>query len=76
MSAMKLITAAAVLLPAAIAQFVPAPTDLISKVGNANYTVRYKSVPSGICEMTPGVKSYSGYCTASPHAHHSSRRKR
>lgn len=53
-------SAALVLLPAAVAQFVPAPTDLTSVVGGANYTVRYKEVPSGICETTPGVKSYSG----------------
>lgn len=60
MSGLRVIAAAAALLPAAIAQFVPAPTDLISKIGYANYTVRYKEVPSGICETTPGVASYSG----------------
>ena len=42
------------------AQFIPAPTDLISTVGYANYTVRYKEVPTGICETVEGVKSYSG----------------
>ena len=52
--------AAAVLLPTAVAQFVPAPTDLISRIGYAGYNVRYKEVPSGICETTEGVKSYTG----------------
>ena len=49
------------LLTPALAQFVPAPTDLISKLGHANITVRYKEVPAGICELDPNVKSYSGY---------------
>ena len=49
------------LLTIANGQFVPAPTDLISKAGYAGFNVRYKEVPSGICETTPGVKSYSGY---------------
>jgi carboxypeptidase C (cathepsin A) len=44
-----------------LAQFVAAPTDLISKLGHANITVRYKEVPAGICELDPNVKSYSGY---------------
>lgn len=52
---------AAIALPAICAQFVPAPTDLISKMGFAGYNVRYKEVPSGICETMDGVKSYSGY---------------
>ncbi|KAL8723286.1 MAG: hypothetical protein Q9225_000408 [Loekoesia sp. 1 TL-2023] len=43
------------------AQFIPAPTDLISTQGYANLTVRYKEVPTGICELDPNVKSYSGY---------------
>jgi carboxypeptidase C (cathepsin A) len=45
----------------ALTQFVAAPTDLISKLGHANITVRYKEVPAGICELDPNVKSYSGY---------------
>jgi len=52
---------AAVALPTVCAQFLPAPTDLISKMGFAGYNVRYKEVPSGICETMEGVKSYSGY---------------
>ncbi|KAK4507588.1 hypothetical protein PRZ48_001323 [Zasmidium cellare] len=54
-------SAAAVLLPGAWAQFISAPTDLTSKAGAAGYSVRYKEVPSGICETVEGVKSYSGY---------------
>lgn len=47
------------------AQFVPAPTDLIEKMGYYNVSIRYKEVPTGICETTPGVKSYSGYADVS-----------
>ncbi|PWN31842.1 alpha/beta-hydrolase [Meira miltonrushii] len=43
------------------AQFVAEPQDLIHKQGAAGINVRYKEVPSGICESTPGVKSFSGY---------------
>ena len=44
----------------AYAQFVPAPTDLIETKGFLDLPVRYKEVPEGICELTPGVKSYTG----------------
>ncbi|TVY56348.1 Carboxypeptidase Y-like protein [Lachnellula cervina] len=44
-----------------LAQFVPAPTDLINATGYAGIPVRYKEVPTGICELDPHVKSYSGY---------------
>ena len=47
------------------AQFVPAPTDLISTTGYAGIPVRYKQVPAGICELNPDVKSYSGYADVS-----------
>lgn len=43
------------------AQFVPAPTDLLTATGYTGLTVRYKEVPTGICELDPNVKSYSGY---------------
>lgn len=52
-----------------LAQFVPAPTDLISKLGYANITVRYKEVPAGICELDPNVKSYSGYADIGENEH-------
>lgn len=58
--------ASLVLLPLTYSQFVPAPTDLIEKQGHYNQTVRYKEVPEGICELTPGVKSYSGYVDVTP----------
>lgn len=45
----------------AVAQFVPAPTDLTTKEGYAGVNVRYKQVPNGVCELDPNVKSYSGY---------------
>lgn len=43
------------------AQFIPAPTDLTTTKGNLGLNVRWKEVPHGTCELTPGVKSYSGY---------------
>jgi len=42
-------------------QFVSPPTDLTQTTGYLDLPVRYKQVPDGICELTPGVKSYSGY---------------
>ncbi|KAI9817502.1 MAG: hypothetical protein M1827_001112 [Pycnora praestabilis] len=56
-------------LPAALAQFVPAPTDLIAATGYLNISVRYKQVPTGICELDPSVKSYSGYVDVAPNQH-------
>ena len=50
-------------------QFVPAPTDLTETTGYLNLPVRYKEVPEGICELTPGVKSYSGYVDIDEHQH-------
>lgn len=61
--------AASLVLPIAVAQFVPAPTDLISAQGYANVTVRYKEVATGICELDPNVKSFSGYADISPNEH-------
>lgn len=52
---------ASAVLSTAFSQFVPAPTDLIETKGYANVTVRYKEVPTGICELDPNVKSFSGY---------------
>lgn len=56
-----LVTTAALLSAVVSGQFVPAPTDLKNTTGYLDIPVRYKQVPDGICEMTPGVKSYSGY---------------
>jgi carboxypeptidase D len=44
-----------------LSQFVPPPTDLINATGFMGIPVRYKEVPTGICELDPNVKSYSGY---------------
>jgi carboxypeptidase C (cathepsin A) len=53
----------------AAAQFVTSPTDLVTKLGAANITVRYKEVPAGICEQDPEVKSYSGYADVAEDQH-------
>ena len=58
--------ASSILLPLSQAQFVAPPTDLTETQGHYNLTVRYKEVPDGICELTPGVKSYSGYVDVTP----------
>ncbi|MCJ1400194.1 hypothetical protein MMC11_003398 [Xylographa trunciseda] len=56
-------------IPIAAAQFVPAPKDLKTAQGYAGFTVRYKEVPTGICELDPKVKSYSGYVDVAPDQH-------
>lgn len=62
MTASALTAMAACMLSApAAGQFVPKPQDLTHKMGYAGIPVRYKEVPSGICESAPGVKSFSGY---------------
>ncbi|KAF3762618.1 alpha/beta-hydrolase [Cryphonectria parasitica EP155] len=53
----------------AYAQFVTAPTDLNETTGYLSIPVRSKQVPDGICETTPGVKSYSGYVDIAEHEH-------
>ncbi|KAL2074607.1 hypothetical protein VTL71DRAFT_8385 [Oculimacula yallundae] len=53
----------------AVSQFVPAPTDLTNTTGYLNLPVRYKEVPTGICELDPNVKSYSGYVDVSENEH-------
>lgn len=63
------ITAVTLLLSSALAQFIPAPTDLITKKGHAGVNVRYKEVPAGICEQDPNIKSYSGYADVSENEH-------
>lgn len=50
-------------------QFVSAPTDLINATGYMNIPVRYKEVPTGICELDPNVKSYSGYVDVADNQH-------
>jgi len=53
----------------AIAQFVAEPTNFTTKAGHAGINVRYKEVPTGICEQDPNVKSYSGYADVSENEH-------
>ncbi|KAL3424776.1 carboxypeptidase S1 [Phlyctema vagabunda] len=55
--------------PVALAQFVAPPTDLINATGYLDVPVRYKEVPTGICELDPNVKSYSGYVDVSEDEH-------
>lgn len=52
-----------------LAQFVPAPSDLINATGYMDIPVRYKEVPTGICELDPNVKSYSGYVDVAENEH-------
>ncbi|KAL4402179.1 serine-type carboxypeptidase [Malassezia pachydermatis] len=51
------------------AGFVKPPTDLKNVSSYAGTNVRYKEVPSGICETTEGVKSYSGYVDTGDNDH-------
>lgn len=69
MKSMQKLLAAPLLAAGTLAQFVPAPTDLITKEGYANISVRYKEVPTGICELDPNVKSYSGYADIAEDQH-------
>lgn len=57
------------LVQSACAQFVPAPTDLNETTGYLDIPVRYKRVPDGICETTPGVQSFSGYVDIAENEH-------
>lgn len=43
--------------------------DWTNSQGFGNASVRYREVPSKICELEPGVKSYSGYVDISEHEH-------
>jgi carboxypeptidase D len=58
-----------ILATVAQSQFVPAPTDLTTSTGYYGLQVRWKEVPDGICETTPGVKSFSGYVDVEEHQH-------
>ena len=59
----------AMLLLGSMAQFLTPPIDLVQTTGYMNLSVRYKEVPDGICEMTPGVKSFTGYIDIGPEYH-------
>ncbi|KAK3317416.1 Alpha/Beta hydrolase protein [Cercophora scortea] len=58
-----------VLVQDARAQFVAAPTGFTETVGHAGVPVRYKEVPTGICELDPNVKSFSGYADVAKDQH-------
>ena len=60
---------ASALAPFAPAQFVAEPTGFQSAEGYANVSIRYKEVPTGICEQDPNVKSYSGFADVSENEH-------
>jgi len=68
----SLLAAACVLVSAsqtAIAQFVPTPQNFTHKTGYAGIPVRYKQVPTGICELDPKVKSFTGYADVAENQH-------
>lgn len=52
-----------------LAQFVAEPTNFTTKTGYAGINVRYKEVPTGICETDPNVRSYSGYADVAEDQH-------
>jgi len=55
---------------ASLAQFVPAPTDLKNTSGYLDIPVRYKEVETGVCELDPNVKSFSGYVDVEENQHY------
>jgi hypothetical protein len=60
----------AALLPlGALAQFVTPPSGLIQALGAAGINVRYKVVPTGICESHPNVTSYAVYADIDDNQH-------
>ena len=52
-----------------LAQFLPEPSGFTTKEGFAGVNVRYKEVPTGICELDPKVKSYAGYADVEKDQH-------
>lgn len=66
---MRTVLVSALLACIAVAQFVPAPTDLETLEGYAGANVRFKQVPAGICEQNPLVRSYSGYVDVAEDEH-------
>jgi carboxypeptidase D len=69
MAAMRSLLLALSLSAAVSAQFVSAPKDLTLTKGYLDIPVRYKEVPTGICETDPSVKSYSGYVDVAEDQH-------
>jgi hypothetical protein len=56
-------------IPTICGQFVAPPADLVTTKGYLDIPVRYKQVPTGICETDPSVKSYSGYVDVAENQH-------
>src|ERR1700731_4675515 len=56
-------------LPTVSSQWLAPPTDLTTAEGYAGISVRYKQVPTGICELNPNVKSFSGFADVGPDEH-------
>lgn len=54
-----------------LSQFLPTPaaSEFKTVVGASNITIRYKEVPTGICELNSSVKSFSGYADVAPDQH-------
>ncbi|KAF2772299.1 alpha/beta-hydrolase [Teratosphaeria nubilosa] len=63
------VLAASTIVTTVSSQFVTPPANLTAAKGFLDLPVRYKQVPDGICELTPGVKSYSGYVDISSQQH-------
>jgi len=57
---LSLFTTACTLFAVVSAQFVSPPTNLKNKTGYAGINIRYKNVPTGICELDPKVWSIAG----------------
>lgn len=55
--------------PGVFGQFVTPPTGFTQAKGYAGIDVRYKEVPTGICELDPNVKSFSGYADVAEDQH-------
>lgn len=60
-ASVRLVFAGIAATPFVATQYVAAPKDLQTKHGYLDVPIRYKEVPTGICETDPDVKSYSGY---------------
>ena len=53
----------------ALSQFVATPKGFKHATGYAGVPIRYKEVPTGICELDPKVKSYAGYADVEDDQH-------
>lgn len=65
MSLSKFFLSAAVSTTTAQSISPPAASAFSNATGYAGVPVRYKEVPTGVCELDPNVKRYSGYADVS-----------